>query len=75
MTDQTLDERVDTLFVQLKDERIKQQISLQALAERIGTTKSNLWKWEEVKGTPSFRNATKWVHALGYHVTINRLGE
>lgn len=56
---------------QIIDARLKQNITQEELAKRIGTQKSNISRFESGNYNPSLDFLTKVVHALGLELHIN----
>lgn len=58
---------------QLKHERLVLKLSLQDVADLVGTSTGVIWKWENDKRCPSLSNVEKWANALGYEVVLHKL--
>lgn len=55
----------DKLFLRLRTERERQDLTVQWVADRVGVTKQSLSEWETGKSRPGPAAVRKWVKALG----------
>lgn len=70
MTSKYSDGRVDELFAILKKRRFDLGLSLSQVVAGVGTSKSAVSDWENLKRCPSFRNTLKWIKFLGLSIEI-----
>ena len=58
------------IFAQLRNERIRQNISMNDLSERMGYDRTTLSKWERGRGIPTALHFLDWCEALGVPVNL-----
>lgn len=61
----------DPILAELRAERIRRGLTLQALGEQIGRrTHQSVWQWERAITNVTLRCLRDWAGALGYDVVL-----
>lgn len=58
-------DQADKLFLRLRAERERQDLTVQWVADRVGVRKQSVSEWETGKSRPGPQAVRKWVKALG----------